>query len=168
MPAEMKLDLGEILDVLRQRITDEETLKKITSDLLAAQRALAAEKAAEKEENASTGPKNKYRLSILIRGDAALKAQVAGGAYILAVPDGEDAVESNTYMGEALLQRFYKAISHHNDHLKGKRGKSKPRIKTISDAFRILKPKTIKESENLFKVKTDLPVEVIVVEKEEV
>ena len=166
MPAEIKLDLGEILDVLRQRVTDEATLKAITADLLAAQRALAAEKAAEKEEKA--GPKNKYRFAILLRGNAALKAQVAGGAYILAVPDGEDVAESNTYMGEGLLQRFYKAITHHNDHIKGKRGKSKPRIKVFSDAFRILKSKTIKESESAFKIKSDTLVEVIVVEKEEV
>lgn len=165
MSTEPKLPLGDILDVLRERVTDPEVLKTITADLMAASRELAAEKAAEKE-NAS-GSKNKYRLTVLIRGDASLKALVAGGAYVFAVPDDPELVE--TYSGEGLLQRFYKAVHAHNyAPQKGVRGRKRSLFKTFGDAVRGLKPKAIKSTESAFKIKTALPVEVIVVEKEEV
>jgi hypothetical protein len=159
------LPIGDILDVIRQHITDPKELKSIQDELLAAQRENAAAKLAEKE--AGDGPKNKYRFAVFIRGGAALKPLVAGGAFIVAVPD-TDGPESITYTGEALLQRFYKAVKTHNEAPKGKRGRTRALIKTFAEAFRILKPKTIKASESLFKLKGTDPVEVIVVEKEEV
>ena len=165
MSNEIKLELGEIIDVLRQRV-DPETLKIVTADLLATQRALAAEKEAEK--GSSSGIKSKNRFVILVRGDASLKPLVAGGAFVLSVPDS-DTPEANTYMGDALLQRFYKAVSTYNDiPEKRGRGRAKTKMKTFFDAIRRLKPKVIKESGSSFKIKNVDPVEVIVVEKEEV
>lgn len=167
MSSEPTLPIGDILDIVRQRVSDPVTIKAITDDLLKTQRELAAEKAAEKESS-SAGPKAKNRFVILLRGDASLKPLVAGGAFILAVPDS-DIPEANTYMGDALLQRFYKAVSTYNDiPEKRGRGRAKTKMKTFFDAIRRLKPKAIKESGSSFKIKTVDPVEVVVVEKEEV
>lgn len=165
MPSDPTLPIADVLDVVRQHVKDPATLKTIQAELLQAQRENAAAKLADRE--AGAGAKNKYRLAVFIRGDASLKPLVAGGAFIIAVPD-TDGPESETYVGEALLQRFYKAVKTHNEAPKGKRGRARSIIKTFAEAFRVLKPKTIKQSESLFKLKGSDPVEVIVVEKEEV
>jgi hypothetical protein len=164
MSSDPTLPISDVLDVVRQHVSDPVALKAIQAELLAAQRENAAAKLADKEAG---GAKNKYRFAVFIRGDASLKPLVAGGAFIVAVPD-TDGPESETYVGEALLQRFYKAVKTHNEAPKGKRGRTRSIIKTFAEAFRILKPKTIKQSESLFKLKGSDPVEVIVVEKEEV
>ena len=167
MSSEPTLPIGDALDVVRQYVTDPEVLKKIAAALNAAQRENAAAKAADKE--AGTSKSNRYRLVVLVRGDSTLKPLVAGGAFVFAVPDGEEDVAlSDTYSGEGLLQRFYNAVRAHNDAPKGKRGKATRKIKTFAEAIRYLKPKTIKGNGSAFKIKTTAPVEVVVVEKEEV
>jgi hypothetical protein len=163
MPSDPSLPISDALSIVRDHISDPDLLKAVTADFLKVQRELAAEKEAAKEGATN---RNKNRFVVLLRGDAALKAAVAGGAFIMAVPDDETLVE--TYSGVGLLQRFCKAIAHQNDAPKGRRGKARTKIRTYVEAFRWLKPKAVKETESAFKIKTAEAVEVIVLEKEEV
>lgn len=163
-PSDPTIPLHDTLAVIRDHIADAATFDAISKDLLRVQRELAAEKEAEKE--ASDGPKNKYRFVVLIRGDNALKAAVAGGAFIMAVPDSEDLIE--TYSGDGLIQRLNKAVHTQNEAPRGKRGKARSKIKSYPEAFRMLKTKAIKGSSSEFKVKTKDPVEVLVLTESEV
>lgn len=166
MPAINAIPMGDILDIIRQRVTDETTRKQIVADLNAAQKELAAEKAAEKAEGLGK-TKNKYRLVALVRGDASLKPLVAGGAFIVAVPD-MDTPEAATYAGDALLERIYKAARMHNQRRQGVRGRPLVKMNTFFEVLKGLKPKAIRASESAFKVKCADPIEVVVVEREDI
>lgn len=165
MPSDPSLPISDALAIVRDHVADQSLLKAITDDLLKAQREIAAEKEAAKEENASG--RNKNRFVVMIRGDAALKAQVAGGAFIIAVPDGEDQ-DVQTYSGDQLLQRFYKGVRVYNEAPRGKRGKARTKVESIVDAFRLVKAKVWKDAETGIKVKTASPVEVIVLEHQSI
>lgn len=159
----VSIPLSDVLAVVRDHVTDAGQLAAIQAELLKTQRQIAADKEADKG-----APKGKTRLCAIIRGDEALKRAVAGGCYILSVPDPEDDAElANTYMGEGLLGRLYTACRAHNEAPKKRRAKAKRPIKTLPDAMSLLRAKTIKESGSTFSVKQKgTPVEIVVVTSE--
>ena len=160
----MSLPIDEVLSTLRDHITDNALLQKISQDLTKVEQELK-----DAKEPAAKG--GKTRLAILIRGDKALAAAVAGGAYVMGVPDAgdTDAVESSTYMGDALINRLRKAVVTHNEAPKGKRGKKRAKIETWFQAFSTLRPKAIKESGSQMTIKQKgVPAEVIVLLNENV
>ena len=155
------IPVDDVLDVIRQHVKDTATVHAIAKDILAAQKEIAAEKAADKEK----GVKTKNRFVVLIRSDdgAKLKPLVGGGAYVMTVPDDST---SNTYMGEGLLARISSAARTFNDSLKRKKGNRA--IKTFVQAMESLKSKAVKASGSSFLVKTKYPAEVVVVDKEDI
>lgn len=162
--SEVKLPISEVVSVIRDRIQDPETLKAIQNDLAQIQRELAAEKEEEKKDAAS---KTKNRFVVLIRSDDPKAAQIAAaGAYVVAVPDDET---TDTYNGQALIERLRKAAIHHNEggSKKSNRGRKRTLIKRFVDAMSWLKPKALKETESKVLIKTKTPVEVVVVAKED-
>lgn len=155
------IPIPEVLSILRDHVEDPQALKRITEELAKIQRELAAEKEAEKEANAN-GPKTKNRFVVLLRSDDPKAAQaVAAGAYVLTVPDDDT---TDTYNGQALIERLRKAVRYHNDSgSKGGRGRKKMLIKRFVDAMAYLKTKALKETESKVLIKTKAPVEVIIV-----
>src|ERR1700739_1494865 len=103
----MSLPIDEILDVLRAHKIDGQPLQSIAKDLI------AAEKEVKEDRAAHAVPKPKKKSVVLIRGDAALKAQVAGGAYIVQVEEADDTT--------TLLGRISAAARSYNEGLRRNR-----------------------------------------------
>ena len=152
------LSIDDVIVAVRKHVSDDEKVKAIIKDLAAVQQEV-------EEDKPEKGPKAKNKFVVLIRGDAALKDKVAGGAWVVSCSDDETLVE--TYSGEGLWNRILKAVRYHNDN-PGKVKKRHKVIKTFFGAMNTLKPKTFKLTESVLSVKTREPVEVIVVEKDEI
>ena len=152
----MPIPVDDAIDILRGHISDSATLQAIAKDLL------AAEKEAKADRGSDAAPKTKNTMVVLIRGDAALKSKLEGGAWVVSVPDPVDGQRNPT----PLLDRVSRAVKGYNEGLK--RGKTNKSIRTFARAMEKLSPKSIKNSGGDFKVKTKLPVEVIVVESDTV
>lgn len=149
----MSLELSEVADVLKAHLPDA-TLHKVLKDLIAAEKAAKAAVAAEPTE-----PRPKQEMVVLIRGDASLRKAVEGGAWVIKQKEGTDTT--------TLLDRIQRSVSSHNDSLRGNRRASKL-IRTFARAMDWLRPKAIDRVSGEFKVVTKTPVEVIVVESENV
>ncbi len=152
------LPLSDIVDVLRQRV-DQSTLLSIVKDLEQAAREAAADRAKDK------APKTKNRFVVLLRSDdEAVARAVQTGGFIVTVPDDT----TDTYHGDALLQRLAKAVAHHNETPGRGRGKRNHRaIKTFVEAMERLKAKSLAATDSpKVRIKTRLPVEIVVVRKE--
>ncbi len=160
----MSLAIDDTLEVIRVHLKDNSTLlNAIAKDLIKAEKEIAAAKSAENE---SDGPKMKNRFVVLIRSDDSetLKPLVAAGAFILAVPDDDQSIE--TYSGEGLIGRIATAARNFNETMKRKKGQRT--IRTFVSAMSGLKTKAIKNSGSNFLIKTKIPVEVVVVDKENI
>ncbi len=158
----MSLLIEDILAILRDGnyLTDSTTLQAVAKDLIQAEKEVAATKE-------TAGPAAKTRLTVLIRGDAALRAAVAGGAWIVSVPDDTESTQS--YTANYLIDRLRKAVAEHNDAPKARRGRAKRVIKTWFEAFTTLKAKTIKASGSAIGLKGKGSLaEVVVLEDETV
>lgn len=156
----MSLPIDDIITILRDggHLTDPKALQAAARDLIAAEK--------EVKESKEPAVKTKTRLSIVIQGTDELKQLVAGGAYVLSVPD-DDSV-ADTYMGEGLIGRIATAARAHNDAPRGRR-KSKRVIKTLNDAMTGLRVKVIKQSGSQFSIRgKGQPVEVVVVTAESI
>lgn len=151
------LSIDDVITAVRKHVTDEVKVKAILKDLVAAQQ--------EVEEDKVKSPKSKNKFVVLLRGDASLRDKVSGGAWVVSCSDDETLVE--TYSGEGLWNRILKAVRYHNEN-PGKVKKRHKMIKTFFAAMNTLKPKTFKLTESVVSVKTREPVEVIVVEKDEI
>jgi hypothetical protein len=147
----MSITIDDALNVLRNHKIEGNDLTAIAKDLIAIEKELKAEKEANKEE------KPKTNMVVLIRGDAALKKAVQGGAFIVTVPENSD---NNTF-----LARLAAAVKTSNDSIK--RGKSSRAIRTFARAMEWLKPKALKQHQ-IKGIKTKTPVEVIVVESADI
>ncbi len=155
----MTLDTDTVLEVIRHHVTETVTLHAIAKELLAT--------AKQEKEAAVKEPRGKTRLVALIRGDEALKFLVAGGAFTVAVPDGDDDPTTTTYHGDALVERLRKAAIAHNEAPAKRRGKRAAKIETWQQAFSILKAKTIKGSGSQISIRgKGNPIEVVVLTKE--
>lgn len=153
----MPLPLDDVLSILRDHVSDPKTVKAITLDLV------AAEKEVKQEREATAEPKAKKRFVVLLRGDAILKPALEGGAWIVAIPEGQSA--------EQLLGNVSSAVRASNDALK--RNRASRVIKTFARAMEWLKPKAIKtaadgDAAKVFAIKTKTPVEIVLVEREEI
>lgn len=139
----MSLPIDDIITILRDggHLTDPKALQAAAKDLLAAER--------EVKESKTTEPRGKTRLIALVRQDKG--SSTLGGAYIISAPD-TDTPESETYHGEALLNRLRKAAQEHNEAPRG-RGKARSKVTTWSDLFRLVKAKTFKQSGSQLSVK---------------
>lgn len=163
MPTDPSIPVPEVLAVIRDHVKDPETVKAVAADIAKIQREIAQEKEAEKE---GKGPKSKNRFVVLIRSDnPAAQSVAAAGAYVVTVPDDDT---TDTYNGTALLERIKKAVAYHNEKPAGKRGRKRSIIKKFTEAMANLKSKVFKETESKVLVKTKLPVEVVIVDKEEI
>ena len=150
----MSFSTDEVLSIVRDFVTDPIQVKAVTAALI------AAEKEA-KNERATAEPKTKKRLVVLIRGDAATRRAVEGGAWVVALPKNAETA--------TLLDKVSAAVRCSNDALKRKRATHT--IKTFARAMEWPKAKAIKAASvsgaQDFSIKTKTPVEVVVVEKEE-
>lgn len=159
------LPVDDTIEVLRSHIKDATLLNAVVKDLLAAQREVAQAKAAEAEANKGVKTKNRY--TVLIRADpgeaAKLRQLVGAGGYVLTVPDDDT---TDTYSGDGLLGRISTAARTFNDSLK--RGRSSRVIKSFVSSMEKLKSKAIKASGSSFAIKSKMPAEIIVVDKEDV
>jgi len=165
MSTSTSLPVDDTIEVLRSHIKDATLLNAVVKDLLAAQREVAQAKA--EEAAANKGNKTKNRYTVLIRADASeaakLRQLVAAGGYVLTVPDDDT---TDTYSGEGLLGRISTAARTFNDNLKRKR--TSRLIKSFVQAMECLKTKAIKSSGSSFAIKTKTPVEIVVVDKENI
>lgn len=156
----MSLPVDEIVAVLRDHV-DSPTLQAIAKDLLKVE-------ADNKRANTSEKPnRTKSRFVVLLRSeDEAVIKAVQAGAYLVSTPDDET---TDTYHGKALLQRLDKAVAHHNDNPPRGRGKGKHRvIKTLAEAMEGLKGKALAATDSpKLKIRTKLPVEIVVVSHEQ-
>lgn len=150
----MALEIVDVADVLRAHLTDPAQLNAVLKDLIATEKAAKAAEANDDKE-----PRPKQEFVVLIRGNAATKAAVAGGAWLVKTPAESD----NT----TLLDRIRSAVQAHNDSLRGKQRGTRI-IRTFARAFNLLRPKSILLAEANFKISTKTPVEVMVIESENV
>lgn len=150
----------DIIGTIKKHVTDEVAVQKIARDLQAIKREVEQNKPDKSEK---TGKERKF--VVFLRGDEALKKAISGqGAWILNCPDDET---SNTYSADGLVERLKKAARYSNDNPPKTRRKPFS-IKTFVQLFEYLKPRSIKDSESDFKIKTKLPVELIVLDKESI
>jgi hypothetical protein len=153
----MSLPTDEVLSIIKSHLPDPKVVQAIAKDLA------AAEKEIKEERQATAGPKAKKRLVVLIRGDSATKAAVEGGAWVVALPE-----DGNT---ATLLDNVATAVRASNNALK--RNRATRMIRTFARAMEWLKPKAIKGAAEgnptaVFSIKTKTPIEVVVVEREEI
>lgn len=150
----MSLDLDSVLDVLRSHDLPSPTLQAIAKDLIAAERQTKEEAAAESAAN----PKVKTKMVVFVRGNAALRDLVAGGAWVLRVREDDQTTT---------IQSRVKAVAKlYNERLT--RHRSSRVIRTWARALEWAKGKVVKDAQGAYTVLTRQPVEVQVVEREEV
>lgn len=154
----MSLPVTDTLDILRAHLKDASLLNAIAKDLIAAEKEI-------KDAKEPAAAKGATRLAVLIRGDAALQQAVAGGAWVVSVPDDDTTA---TYASDGLINRLRAAVTAHNEAPKGRR-KAKARIQTWFQALTGLKAKVIKESGSVIGIKQKgTPCEVVVLTSETV
>ncbi len=161
MPTDPTVHLSDAISILRDHVTPD-TLTAIAADLQKLVKEEAADRAKDK------APKTKNRFVVLLRSDdEAVARAVQAGAFIVSVPDADD-LTADTYHSDALLQRLAKAAAHHNDNPARGRGKRNHRaIKTFVEAMERLKAKSLAATDSpKVRIKTRLPVEIVVVRKE--
>ena len=158
----MSIPIEDVVEVLRAGgyVTDTKALQNVAKALIAVEKE-------SKEASKATGPKSSSRLVALIRGDKALAQAVAGGCFVVSVPDS-DTEEGATYAADSLVSRLRKAVAEHNDTTP-KRGRKNKRIETWRQAFTYLQPKTITGSGSAMSSRAKgNPCEVVVLTSETV
>lgn len=146
----MSIPLDEIVSVLSTHLKDPAQVRAITEELKAVE-------AEAKESRASASAKRtKTKQVVLIRGEASLKPLVAGGAWIVAVPEDDQTA--------TLQDRIRTSARAYNDGLR--KDRATRLVKTFARALEWVKGKVIKQAcgSHPYQVRTRLPVEVQVVE----
>ncbi len=160
----MNLDdtIATLVESLRANGATTELITKTVADI---------RRAAKEEKDSKPSTKAaKTRLAILLRSDdPKAQAALAGGGWIVSVPDGESDPSTLTYSSDGLIKRLQAAVVAHNEAPRKGRAKSKPRIETWFQAFTQLRSKTIKESGSAIGVKMKgQPAEIVVLTSENV
>lgn len=137
------LDIGVILSIVRETVTNEKTVRELTEKINKAVREAKEEKAAEKEE---AGPRGKNKFVVLVPTEDAAKKFLEAGAYIVQIPeDTEDtSILQKDLIGCAAYQNNQKSNKKSN---RGRKSKGGP-IKSWPELFRSLKPKSVKECDS--------------------
>lgn len=128
----------------------------VQAGLTAGDRAKVLKEARELEESKKTGsaPKQKYKLTVLVRGDDALEATLAQ-AFVVKTPEDQD--------DDTLVDRLKLAGARHNQNAKRK----KSIVATFADVFRTVKRKTTKETDINVAILSKEPVRVVVLKSEQ-
>jgi len=122
-----------------------------------------------KEDAADGESKNKYRYVAYVRGNAALQKQLESGIYLVSVADAIANPENKHAKDIDVTQHLVTCAARQNEKLskkvRGRKGRE-GMIVNWAQLFDWMKPKTLKENGGIMKVKTKLPVEIIVLTDE--
>lgn len=162
----MSLTLDELQDILTQAGLDTNKRREVAK--------IAAQYEAEKKQDAKEdknegGSKNKYRYVAFVRGSVALQDQLEGGAWLVSVADAIANPENKDAKKIDVVQHLMTCAARQNEKLTskvaGRKGKG-GMIARWADCFNWMRPKTLKANGNIMKVKTKMPVEIIVLTDE--
>lgn len=156
----MELDTGEIIEIIRENVTDETLRGKLIAEINEAEKKAKKELAASKE--IETGPKAKNKFVVLFRGDSELAAKI-GGAWLVQIPEEGDATK--------VVESLTGAAARSNEAIRSKKSnrgrKSKGGlVRSWRELFAWTKSKFTKEFN--VRIKTKDAVEVVVLPDEDV
>ena len=158
----MSLRVEELQNILIEAGIEADKRNVVLKLAREAEEEAKASKEAEGDEN-----KNKYRFVVLVRGDEETQKRVAGGAWLTQIVEDDD----GTSLQRGLISAAARQNELANRPKKGKQGRKAKGgiIKSWVELFNWLKPKTLNEVTNKgVKIKSKMPVEVQVLETEDV